>query len=300
MALYNGKPLRLRLTKKRNPKMARYFDRFPVIDYDGNVAKNILARVDFTDKTKKEIYSTFQFTLEEGFERPDLLSHNYYGSSKFDWMIYLTNNIVDPYYDYYKSAEDFKSYVETKYGSNSNARSITLFYRLNWHEDERTITTQQYDSLVANTTTNTQKYWKPKITNTGAVIGYERIKEDWIVSTNKILSLSLTVAPTAFEIGDRVSQTSTGAYATVDYIDLESNSLTVKHVNGTFAVNEAEGIKEITPISQNIPESETEYWYAVNAYEDEKETNELKRNVFVLKSSYLAETEKQFIQQLSL
>jgi len=280
--------------------MARYFDRFPIVDYDGNIAKNILARVDFTDKTKKDIYSTFQFTLEEGFERPDLLSYNYYGSSKFDWMIYLTNNIVDPYYDYYKSAEDFKSYMETKYGSNSNARSITLFYRLNWHEDERIITNQQYEALVADEIANARKYWKPKLTNTGAVIGYERIKEDWTVSTNKVLSLSLTVSPSGFAVGDRVTQTSTGAYATIDYIDLESNSLTVKHVNGTFAVNEAEGIKEITPISQNIPESETEYWYAVNAYEDEKETNELKRNVFVLKSSYLAETEKQFIQQLSL
>lgn len=280
--------------------MARYFDRFPIVDYDGDIAKNILARVDFTEKTKRDIYSTFEFTLEEGFERPDLLSYNYYGSSKFDWMIYLTNNIVDPYYDYYKSAEDFKSYMETKYGSNSNARSITLFYRLNWHEDERTITVQQYEALVADETANARKYWKPKLTNTGAVIGYERIKEDWTVSTNKVLSLSLTVSPSGFAIGDRVTQTSTGAFATVDYIDLENNRLTVKHVNGTFTVNEAEGIKEITLISQNIPEAETEYWYAVNAYEDEKETNELKRNVFVLKSSYLAETEKQFIQQLSL
>ena len=280
--------------------MARYFDRFPIVDYDGSVAKNILARVDFTEKTKRDIYSTFQFTLEEGFERPDLLSYNYYGSSKFDWMIYLTNNIVDPYYDYYKSAEDFKSYMETKYGSNSNARSITLFYRLNWHEDERTITVQQYEALVADETANARKYWKPKLTNTGAVIGYERIKEDWTVSTNKVLSLSLTVSPSGFAVGDRVTQTSTEAYATVDYIDLENNTLTVKHVNGTFTVNEAEGIKEITLISQNIPEAETEYWYAVNAYDDEQETNELKRNVFVLKSSYLAETEKQFIQQLSL
>jgi hypothetical protein len=280
--------------------MARYFDRFPIVDYDGDIAKNILARVDFTEKTKRDIYSTFEFTLEEGFERPDLLSYNYYGSSKFDWMIYLTNNIVDPYYDYYKSAEDFKSYMETKYGSNSNARSITLFYRLNWHEDERTITVQQYEALVADETANARKYWKPKLTNTGAVIGYERIKEDWTVSTNKVLSLSLTVSPSGFAVGDRVTQTSTEAYATVDYIDLENNTLTVKHVNGTFTVNEAEGIKEITLISQNIPEAETEYWYAVNAYEDEKETNELKRNVFVLKSSYLAETEKQFIQQLSL
>jgi hypothetical protein len=280
--------------------MARYFDRFPIVDYDGDIAKNILARVDFSEKTKRDIYSTFEFTLEEGFERPDLLSYNYYGSSKFDWMIYLTNNIVDPYYDYYKSAEDFKSYMETKYGSNSNARSITLFYRLNWHEDERTITVQQYEALVADETANARKYWKPKLTNTGAVIGYERIKEDWTVSTNKVLSLSLTVSPSGFAIGDRVTQTSTGAYATVDYIDLENNTLTVKHVNGTFTVNEAEGIKEITLISQNIPEAEAEYWYAVNAYDDEQETNELKRNVFVLKSSYLAETEKQFIQQLSL
>jgi len=280
--------------------MARYFDRFPIVDYDGDIAKNILARVDFTEKTKRDIYSTFEFTLEEGFERPDLLSYNYYGSSKFDWMIYLTNNIVDPYYDYYKSAEDFKSYMETKYGSNSNARSITLFYRLNWHEDERTITVQQYEALVADETANARKYWKPKLTNTGTVIGYERIKEDWTVSTNKVLSLSLTVSPSGFAVGDRVTQTSTEAYATVDYIDLENNTLTVKHVNGTFTVNEAEGIKEITVISQNIPEAETEYWYAVNAYDDEQETNELKRNVFVLKSSYLAETEKQFIQQLSL
>jgi len=279
--------------------MARYFDRFPIVDYDGSVAKNILARVDFTEKTKRDIYSTFQFTLEEGFERPDLLSYNYYGSSKFDWMIYLTNNIVDPYYDYYKSADDFKNYMETKYGSNSNARSITLFYRLNWHEDERLITIQQYESLAADEISNARKYWKPKLTNTGAVIGYERIKEEWTVSTNKVLSLSLTVTPTGFEVGDRVSQTSTGAFATIDYIDLENNRLTVKHVNGTFAVSAAEGISEITVLSQNIPEAEAEYWYAVNAYDDEKEANELKRNVVVLKSSYLAEVEKQFIQQIS-
>jgi hypothetical protein len=138
--------------------MARYFDRFPVLDYDGVIAKNILARVDFTDQSKKDIYSTFQFTLEEGFERPDLLSYNYYGSSQFDWMIYLTNNIVDPYYDYYKSTNDFKNYIDRKYGSTTNARSITKFYRTNWHDDERLITVQQYEpSKVLET--KTSKHW---------------------------------------------------------------------------------------------------------------------------------------------
>lgn len=279
--------------------MARYFDRFPVIDYDGVIAKNILARVDFTDQTKKDIYSTFQFTLEEGFERPDLLSYNYYGSSQFDWMIYLTNNIVDPYYDYYRSTNDFKNYINRKYGSSSNSRLITKFYRNNWHDDDRLISIEQYEALQADETMNLRKYWKPKLSSIGTVIGYERIKEDWIVSTNKIVQITLTDTPTSFQLGDIVSQTSTAASATVDFIDAETNTLTVKHVIGTFAANTAEGIEAVSLIKQNIADDEAQYWYAVNAYEEEEETNELKRNVFVLKSSYLAEVEKQFIQQLS-
>lgn len=279
--------------------MARYFDRFPVIDYNGDIAKNILARVDFTEQSKKDLYSTFQFTLQEGFERPDLLSYNYYGSSKFDWMIYLVNNVVDPYYDYYRPTEDFKNFITAKYGSISNARSIIKFYRTNWHADERVITPTQYEALPATETSNHRKYWKPKLANTGAILGYERIKEDWTVSTNKIVSLTLTLTPENFEVGDRISQTSTGASATVDFIDLDNKTLTVKHVVGVFAVNEEEGIAGVQLIKENIPESEVEYWYVVNAYEEEQEINELKRNVTVLKSSYLAEVEKQFIQQLS-
>jgi hypothetical protein len=279
--------------------MARYFDRFPVVDYDGKIVKNILARVDFTEQSKKEIYSNFQFTLEEGFERPDLLSYNYYGSSQFDWMIYLTNNIVDPYYDYYKSTEDFKKYIDNKYGSTANARVIIKFYRNGWHTDERLITVAQFEALQADETLNLRKYWKPKLTNIGAILGYERIKEDWVVSTNKIVLLSLAVSPSLFVIGDRVSQTSTGAYATVDFIDTENKTLTVKHVSGTFVANTAEGISAVKLLKQNISDAEASYWYAVNAYEEEQEVNEMKKNVTLLKSSYLAETEKQFIQQLS-
>jgi hypothetical protein len=279
--------------------MARYFDRFPVVDYNGKIAKNILSRVDFTEQSKKEIYSNFQFTLEEGYERPDLLSYNYYGSSQFDWMIYLTNNIVDPYYDYYKSTEDFRKYIDNKYGSTANARVIIKFYRNGWHTDERLITPTQYEALQADETLNLRKYWKPKLSNIGAILGYERIKEDWVVSTNKIVLLSLTAAPSSFVIGDRVSQTSTEAYATVDFIDTENNTLTVKHVSGTFVANTSEGISAVTPLKQNISDEEASYWYAVNAYEEEQEVNEMKKNVTILKSSYLAETEKQFIQQLS-
>ena len=278
--------------------MARYFDRFPVIDYNGVIAKNILARVDFSDQSKKDIYSTFEFTLQEGFERPDLLSYNYYDSSLFDWMIYLTNGIVDPYYDYYKSTEDFKSFINTKYGSERNARSITLFYRTNWHNDERLITAAEYEALQCDEIANLRKYWKPKLANTGAIIGYERSKEDWVVSTNKIVLLSLTQSPSDFNVGDIVSQTSTEALGVIDFIDTDNNTLTVKHVRGTFEANQEEAISNVTLLAQSISDLEAEYWVPVNAFEDEKETNELKRNVIVLKRAYLADVEKQFINQL--
>ncbi len=172
-------------------------------------------------------------------------------------------------------------------------------FRNNWHNDERILTNVQYELLPASEELDLRKYWKPKIANTGAIVGYERLKEDWIVSTNKIVSLSLTVSPESFNIGDIISQTSTGAFATVDFVDIDNKTLTVKHVSGTFAVNEEEGITATTLLRQNISNEETEYWSAVNAYDDEQEINELKRNVTVLKSSYLAETEKQFILQIS-
>jgi hypothetical protein len=161
------------------------------------------------------------------------------------------------------------------------------------------LTVAQYESLPASETLNLRKYWKPKLANTGVAIGYERLKEDWVVSTNKIVSLTLTVSPESFSAGDIISQTSTGASATVDFIDIDNKILTVKHVSGAFAVNEEEGIAVVTMLRQNISNEEAEYWDAVNAYDDEQETNELKRNITVLKSSYLAETEKQFILQIS-
>jgi hypothetical protein len=87
--------------------MGKYFNRFPLVDYNGTPAKNILARVDFTDQTKNDIYVNFDYVLQEGSTRPDILSFNYYNSSQYDWLIYMANEIVDPYHDYYKSQQDF-------------------------------------------------------------------------------------------------------------------------------------------------------------------------------------------------
>lgn len=275
--------------------MARYFSRFPLVDYNGTPAKNILARVDFTEETKRDIYSNFDYVIQDDLIRPDYLSYTYYDSSQYDWMIYLSNNIVDPYHDYYLSAEDFQKYIIGKYGTLSSARDKVMFYRNDWSSDESLIPESTYDSLQPEI----KKYWKPRLSANNQIAGYERVKDDWVVSTNKILELVLTVDPTSFVVGDIITQSSTGAKATVVFIDTVRNSVVVQHVEDEFVVDESEGLLEVNVLKVNISDTEINFWSKVTAYDYELEKNELKRYVNLIKKSYLPEVEKLFIEYMN-
>lgn len=271
--------------------MSRYFTRFPLVDYNGVPAKNILARVDFTDQTKKDIYANFDYVLQEGTSRPDILSFNYYNSSQYDWLINLTNNIIDPYHDYYMSDNDFKNYINGKYGSIGVARSKILFYRNDWAPDESLIAESVYNNLQPNI----KKYWKPKLNNTNQIIGYERVKEDWIVSTNRIIQLTVNTNISSFNEGDIIRQND--AEGTLVSKDVDAGILIVQHVSGSFT-EETTGITNVVVLKENIPTTEEAFWSPVDAYDYEEEQNELKRYISLIKAGYLSDVEKLFIEQL--
>ena len=273
--------------------MSRYFTRFPLVDYNGVPAKNILARVDFTDQTKKDIYANFDYVLQEGTSRQDILSFNYYNSAQYDWLINLTNNVVDPYHDYYMSASDFKNYINGKYDSISSARTKILFYRNDWAPDESLISETVYENLQPNI----KKYWKPKLNNTNQIVGYERVKEDWTVSTNRIVQLTVNIDISEYNIGDIILQENTDAEGTLVTKDVDANVLIVQHISGAF-VEETTGIIGVAILKENIPVTEESFWAAVDAYEYEEEQNELKRYISLIKAGYLPDVEKLFIEQL--
>ena len=273
--------------------MSRYFTRFPLVDYNGVPAKNILARVDFTDQTKKDIYANFDYVLQEGTSRQDILSFNYYNSAQYDWLINLTNNVVDPYHDYYMSASDFKNYINGKYDSISSARTKILFYRNDWAPDESLISETVYENLQPNI----KKYWKPKLNNTNQIVGYERVKEDWTVSTNRIVQLTVNIDISEYNIGDIILQENTDAEGTLVTKDVDANVLIVQHISGAF-VEETTGIIGVAILKENIPVTEESFWSAVDAYEYEEEQNELKRYISLIKAGYLPDIEKLFIEQL--
>lgn len=274
--------------------MSRYFSRFPLVDYNGSPAKNIMARVDFTDETKKNIYANFDYVIQEGTSRPDILSFNYYGSSQYDWLVYLTNNVVDPYHDYYISEPDFKNYIIGKYGSIDNARNKILHYRNDWAPDESLISESVYENLQPNI----KKYWKPKLNTTSQIIGYERVREDWIVSTNRIVEVTVTFDISEFEENDIIQQASVDAQGILVSKDNDKNILIVQHVTGEFEASDSEGVVSANVLKENIPLTEETFWAPVSAYEYEEEQNELKKYISMIKSGYLSDVEKLFIEQL--
>ena len=274
--------------------MGKYFNRFPLVDYNGTPAKNILARVDFTDKTKKDIYVNFDYVLQEGSTRPDILSFNYYNSSQYDWLIYMANSIVDPYHDYYKSNQDFNNYIIGKYGSIELARSLILFYRNDWAPDESLISESVYDNLSSNI----KKYWKPRLNITSQIVGYERVKEDWIASTNRIVQLTVSIDISSFDVGNIISQTSTAASGTLVSKDDDAGILIVQHIESDFEVSTSENITDVITLNENITIEEQNFWAPVYAYDYEEEQNELKKYITMIKSSYVPDIEKTFIEQL--
>ena len=278
--------------------MAKYFDKFPVVSYNGTVAKNILSRVDFTAQTKKDIYSKFDYTISENMIRPDQLSSNYYGSPYYDWVIYMTNNMIDPYYDRYLSEEELRQHVISKYGSLELAYNNILFYRNNWAIDESEIPVSIYDDLDPEI----KQYYKPKINSFNQIMNYVRHNQDWIKSTNMIIELTVTSDVfEQFSINDKLIDNSSQAsgYVIQTYSDISNEVyiLTLQHITGEFQTNTK--ILNVNILSQVIPDAEASFWAPVNAYEYESEKNALKKYISMIKSSYLPTIDRLFVQQIN-
>lgn len=275
--------------------MGKYFDKFPLVDYGGIPSKNILAKVDFTEETKRDIYSSFDYVLDEDGTRGDLLSYAYYNSSKYDWLVYLTNGIVDPYHDFHMTTSNFDSYIQEKYNSIYGARETILFYRNNWAPDESMISENLYETM----TMNIKKYYRPVISSTNQILGYVRRQDDWTSSTNKIIELTMDTSDLYFSDGQIIKQTSSNASGTV--VQTDSDKLIVQHVSGAFEpgpLDSDASIVSVKTLAQLIPDEEAPFWAPVSAYDHEAEKNSVKRYISLIKSSYLPDVDKLLTQQL--
>ena len=65
--------------------------------------------------------------------RPEDIAYYYYGSTDYTWLIYLANNIVDPYHQWPLSQENFNKYLIEKYAAKSGKTGYEV---IDWTQNE--------------------------------------------------------------------------------------------------------------------------------------------------------------------
>lgn len=285
-----------------------YFQNFPKITYLGYNATDIISNAKLTNKYINIPYVYYRMYLDKD-QRPDQIANDYYGDPYYSWLVFYSNKVKDPYFDWSLTDMNFNKHIQSKYGSVEEAKKRILFFRTNWYNDDSEITPEQFDSRFGTYTAPHSNYWNPKYDIvTGKLISYVRKINDTIVNTNKMLKIQVSnnaVANTSkFSSGDLVDikqgvnvvgtaevlkantsviylEKQLGSIANTYTIHQDSNTsvyCTVSEIKSSYADGDTSWTKT------NLDEEIYIYWEPVYAYDYESELNELKRNIDLVDS----------------
>jgi len=281
--------------------MPGFFNYFPTTFHSNTVATNIIAKMKFDASVAKNLAVFYPYVISDG-ERADQIAANYYEDPSYDWVVYLSNNIIDPYHEWPMDQAILDNFVSRKYGSIANAQLQIAHYRVNYDTDERVISPAAYQAL-----SSVQKqYWIPIFGYSTTPINYERKEMLDVVETNRIVSLTGTFG--SFSENDIIKQSS-AVMGTVSFAN--STNLTIKHVSGTWQANTTvytglsntvanATVTSVSNIYQALETDELAYWTPVYQYDLEQLKNENMKHIRLLNNTYLDKIETDMRELLQL
>jgi len=272
--------------------MSGYFSYFPSLLYANTAAVNLIAKVRFDQSVLKRSIVFYPYTITND-QRADSIAEQYYGDPSYDWLVYLSNNIIDPQNEWLKSENHMNDYLTLKYGSIANTIQQTAYYQVSYSYDDSVIGTNTYGALSAGQ----KKYWTPIVNNNNDVINYQRKQIDTVVETNQVVTLTGTFGGLS---ESHVLKQSSSVIGTVSFAN--TTTVVLKHITGTWATSVptyfvstgALANATITAVSvrQNIPLDEVTYWAPVSVYQSEAAINESRRHIKLLNSAYVDVVER--------
>jgi hypothetical protein len=272
-----------------------YFMKFPTVAYSNVEVRDITRRVKLSDDLAKRPQLFYPYELSHSL-RPDQLADAYYKDATYDWLIHLTNGIIDPYYGWPLNDYDFDNLILEKYGTVANAQSYISHWRINWSDGaEVRISRSYYENHLPFAL---KKYYKPELNARGQIYEYSRKKEEWIQNTNKIVTFEID--SDAFEMDERVEFWYSGeAVGSARVITSNSTMVFVKDVVGDTTANsthilniagDTSGVNTATQVSETLENviavDEFVYWQSVSKYDDEFEKNEQRKLVHLIDANF--------------
>ena len=101
-----------------------FFQRFPLLLYDVKDNNNykllpdILRRVKIRSAINNSSMLFDSYDVRDG-ERPEDVAFKWFGDAELHWVILMTNNVLDRYYDWPMNDVQFQEFLTDKYGAGS-------------------------------------------------------------------------------------------------------------------------------------------------------------------------------------
>ena len=101
-----------------------YFSQFPLMAYDmaGNkqykLLPDILRRVKLRSGLRSGAFLFDNYDVKDG-ERPEDIAFKWFGDPEYHWVILMTNNITDRYYQWPLTQPQFQEHLKDKYGAGN-------------------------------------------------------------------------------------------------------------------------------------------------------------------------------------
>lgn len=108
--------------------MPYFFTPNPLVLYDPlntnrrHLATDITRRFKLENAIKSPSLIYYNYMIKDT-DRPDIIADKLYGDSTLDWLIFVINNIFDPYFQWPLTYKQFNDYLAQKYGSASVAQA---------------------------------------------------------------------------------------------------------------------------------------------------------------------------------
>lgn len=272
---------------------ARYFEKFPIITYSNTEVVDITKRTALLERVSSNPYIFYPYEIDS-YERPDQLSFRYYDDQYKSWILYFSNKIVDPYYEWYMHENEFVDFIIKKYGSYYDAQTKIKYYVNDWPSDEN-INTSTYNAL----TPGMKNYWEAVLGQGNVTIGYKRKQVNWQVNTNKLIEYTVSNANSF--INDEICHVVFDQYVNGkgQVFATANNKIHLQHVSGDFYVSNTVSITansyiygteskanvvftDVLAVANNIVEEELVYWKGTTYLDYETEKNEFNKTIRVL------------------
>lgn len=285
-----------------------YFTKVPQIFYANTLCRDLSRRSKVVADNMSSPYVFYPYEIQDDI-RPDLLSEFYYSNATLDYTIYISNDIVDPYYGWYITNENFEKFIIDKYGSVEDSQKYIKFWRNNWAADSTTLTPSAYNN---NIVPSFRKYYTPVLGVGTSIIKYVRKQDDTVVNTNRIMQYTVLSnnSTIALQVGELVDFKATGQEVTLGTGEVEianSTVIRIKNVLNDVAANTT-NVKDIVGETsganvsvnnsviyfENFSNTEANFWEPIYQYDYEVELNEQKKNIYLIGDDVINEFDVRF------